>query len=539
MNQTSLRNLPAMFGLLLAGAYVSAAEPLLPADRPIAEVIDHYVDAKLGQAKVKPAPPADDHTLARRLYLDLAGRIPTADEARAYAQSTDADRRAKLTEALMRSPEYVRHNASEFDQLLRCDNPDAPSVRAYLLVAFRENRPWNRMFAELLGVSADPAKPEQFVVKRLKDPDMLARDVSSVFFGLNISCAQCHRHPHIKTLTQDYFYGMKAFFARSYDFQGTLLERQHAQPVQYKAKDGELHQVAPMFLDGTKVDLPPAAVADLAAAIQDETKQIQEFNKNYAKTKQLPPSADFNLRSRLAELALRDDNRERFARSMVNRLWHRFYGYGLVVRLDQMHAKNEPSHAELLAWLSRDFISHDYDLARLIHGLVSSNAYARSSRWDGQEPPSPELFAVASLRPLTPMQWAVSHRVASNPARLKTGMTDKLLETLESEAQKNFGTLIEQPREDLHIGIAESMKLSNDAALLKLTGDQLVPLLLKLPEPRRQVEEAVWTVLSRPPTAAELQLLESYLEQRKDRPADAVQQMIWALFNSAEFRFNY
>lgn len=535
---STLSRLFVVVGALLAGDFLPAAEPLLPADRPIAEVIDHYIDARLQQAKVNPALPADNHTLARRLYLDLAGRIPTADEAHAFARSTDTEKRAKLTDTLLSSPDLVRHNATEFDELLRCDNPDAPSVRAYLLVAFRENRPWDRMFRELLGVTPDPARPEQFVLKRLKDTDMLARDVSSVFFGLNVSCAQCHKHPYIKSLTQDYYYGMKAFFARSYDFQGTLLERQHAQPVQFKSKDGKLNQTGPMFLDGTKVELPPSAVADLAKAIQDETKQIDDLRKNYAKTKQLPSMPELNLRSQLADVALQDDNRDRFARSIINRLWHRFHGYGLVMRLDQMHANNEPSHPELLAWLSRDFIEHNYDLSRLIRGMVSSKTYARSSRWTA-EPPAPELFAVARLRPLTPMQWGMSHRVASNPARLKNGTTDKLLETLETESQQYFAKIIEQPRDDLQIGITESMKLSNDAALLKRTGDGLVPQLLKLPNRRQQIEEATWTVLSRPPTADEVTLLESYLESRQDRPAEALQQLVWAMMNCGEFRFNY
>src|SRR5580704_14624513 len=96
-----------------------AAEPLLPADRPIAEVIDHYIDAKLTTAGVVPVPQADDHTLVRRLYLDLAGRIPTADEARAYAASTDPEKREKLIERLLAAPEFVRHNATEFDEILR------------------------------------------------------------------------------------------------------------------------------------------------------------------------------------------------------------------------------------------------------------------------------------------------------------------------------------------------------------------------------------------------------------------------------------
>ena len=115
-------------------------------------------------------------------------------------------------------------------------------------------------------------------------------------------------------------------------------------------------------------------------------------------------------------------------------------------------------------------------LSRLIRGLVSSKTYVRSSRWDGKEAPAPELFAVANLRPLTPMQWGLSHRVASSPARLKPVTTDRILETLETEAQKTFGKLIEQSRENFQIGITEPMKLSNDAALLKLTGEQLVPL---------------------------------------------------------------
>jgi hypothetical protein len=539
MYPTHLRLLSALAGLMLTAALLSAAEPLLPADRSLPDVIDHYTDVKLRHAKVTPAPPADGPTLARRLYLDLAGRIPTPDEARAYAQATNPDKRDRLIDALLASPDHVRHNATEFDELLRCDNPDAASLRTYLLVAFREKRTWDRMFRELLGVNPDPAKPEQFVLKRLKDTDMLARDVSSVFFGLNITCAQCHKHPNIQTLTQDYFFGMKAFFARSHDFQGTLLERHHAQPVQYKAKDGQVHLVPPMFLDGTKLDIPTGAAADLARAIQDETKQIQELAKNFAKTKQIPASAEFNLRAELAELALREDQRERFARAIVNRLWYRFYGHGLVMRLDQMHANNAPSHPELLDWLSRDLIAHEYDLSRLIRGLVSSRAYARSSRWDGPEPPGAELFAVARLRPLTPMQWGLAHRVASNPARLKSGVTDKLLETLEAEALKSFGPLIERPHDEMQIGITESMKLSNDGGLLKLTCDALVPALQKVPERRGQIDEVVWTVLSRPPTPEELRLLDAFLEERKDRPADALRDLVWALINCAEFRFNH
>jgi hypothetical protein len=519
-----------------------AAEPLLPTDRALAEVIDHYIDAKLQSAGVTPAPQADDHTLVRRLYLDLAGRIPRADEARAYVASTDPDKRTKLIDHLLTTPEFVRHNASEFDELLRNSNPEAPSVRPYLLVAFRDQRPWDRMFRELLGVQPDPSHPEQFTAKRLKDPDSLTRDVSSVFFGLNISCAQCHKHPYISALTQDYYYGLKAFFARSYDFQGQLLERGYVAPLQFQAK-GQTQTARLLFLNGAAVELPAESIADLNKAIQDENKQIQELNKNYARDKKLPQEPTFRPRAELVELALKPENRALFARALVNRLWYRFHGCGLVMRVDQMHALNKPSHPELLDWLTRAFIASEYDLRRLIRGLVSTRTYARASRWDREAPPAPDLFAVAAVRPLTPMQWGLSQRLASNPDALKGDqpreVRDKQLEALEEQVRKAFGKLIESPRDDLQIGINEALRLSNDPALLQLTGDRLVPALLRLKDPRQQIEEASWTVLSRPPTPREFELLGAYLEQRKDRPADALQQLLWALLNSPEFRFNH
>lgn len=535
--------LAALIGSVVAP--LARGDELLPPDRPIAEVIDHHVDHKLKLARVEPAPQADESTLVRRLYLDLAGRIPTANEARAHVASTDPRKRAKLIDELLALPEFVRHNATEFDVLLRNDNDEAGSVRGYLLKAFQENRPWNQMFRDLLGVAdrPEPTKPEAYVARRLKDHDALTRDISSVFFGLNITCAQCHRHPYIKSLTQDYFFGMKAFFASTYEIQGNVLDRQYLKLAPFKARNGELRPVKMMFLSGETVAPGNESVANLDKAILDENKLIQEFVKNFPKTKELPAAPAFRPRTRLAELALSPANRDRFAAAIVNRLWHRFHGHGLVMRVDQMHALNEPSHPDLLRWLTRDFITHNYDLKRLIGGLVGSKAYARSSRWDHSDPPGPELFAAAALRPLTPMQWGVSHRLASNPALLKNATAAdlrlKALEGIEAEAQKVVGNLIEYPRDDMQINVTESMRLSNDASLLKMTGEQLVPLLLKMNDRKEQIAEAVWTVLSRCPTPREQDLFAAYLEGRKDRPAIALQQLVWALINSPEFRFNH
>lgn len=521
----------------------SRADELLPSNRPIAEAIDHYVDAKLKKAKIAPAPLADDAALVRRLYLDLAGRIPTTAEAQAFINSKDPRKRQTLIEDLVASPEFLRHNATEFDVFLRNENPDGGSVRSYLLAAFQENRPWDEMFRDLIGAgeNANPAKPEQYVLKRLKDRDVLARDVSSVFFGLNISCAQCHRHPYIETLTQDYFYGMREFFAASYDFQGKLLDRQYVKLGEFKTKSGMMQPVSLMFLDGKQIERPKEdpAVADLAKAIQEESKIIEKMAKE--KSKELPAQPAFRARVKLAEIALSPANRDRFAKAMVNRLWHRFYGHGLVMRTDQMHANNTPSHPELLDWLARDFIEHKYDLKRLMVGLVSSNAYARSSQWKGDSPPTLEHFAVAAVRPLTPGQWGASFHMVTNPSLFGSDKTsaarEKLASALET-AGKGAETFIDYPRDDSPISTTESMRLSNDAGIQKSVAGRSTAL-MQVKDRKAQISEAVWVVLSRPPTASEFELFDSYLERRKDRPEAGLQQVIWALVNSPEFRFNH
>src|SRR4051794_14444109 len=88
--------------LLLTACAARPADPL-PPDRPIPEVIDHYVEAKLRAAGVTAAPQADDYTLVRRLTLDLVGRIPTPGETRAFVESTDPHKREKLVDRLMAS----------------------------------------------------------------------------------------------------------------------------------------------------------------------------------------------------------------------------------------------------------------------------------------------------------------------------------------------------------------------------------------------------------------------------------------------------
>jgi hypothetical protein len=516
------------------------ADDFLPADRPIEQVIDHYVDAKIAESGISAAPAADDAILLRRTLLDLAGRIPSAAETRAYLASTDPAKRVQLVDRTIASPGFVRHQIDEFDTMLM-SGIRGGSLREYLTKAVGENRPWDRIFRELLMADESDAKTKgssQFVRQRVKDLDKLTNEVSVAFFGVNVSCAQCHDHPKVDDWKQDHFFGMKSFFSRTFDNEGFLAEREYGQ-VKFRTTAGKEKQAKLMFLTGAVVEdksKEPTA---------DEQKKERELFDKMKKEKKAPPAPKFSARAKLVELALQTGQRDFFARAIINRLWHRFYGFGLVMPLDQMHSANPPSHPELLQWLARDLIGHGYDLRRLIRGIVMSKAYARSSRWENGDPPRASLFAVAAVRPLTPLQLSSSLAFATvDPKSLPSDVHAKDFESrLEALANAGRGLAgsFEQPGEDFQIGVGEALLFSNSKRIEQelLRSDRLPGRLQQTKDLNEMIDVAVRNVLCRPPTDAERQLLSGYLTKRQDRQVAACQQLVWALLTSAEFRFNY
>ena len=116
--------------------------------------------------------------------------------------SNDRDKLARLVDRLMASPAFVRHQATELDTMLMAGAQGKGSLREYLVRAVGENRPWDRIFRELmLPDQTDKQQKAAAVYLRqgLNDLDRLTAEVSSTFFGVNISCAQCHDHPLVGT----------------------------------------------------------------------------------------------------------------------------------------------------------------------------------------------------------------------------------------------------------------------------------------------------------------------------------------------------
>lgn len=525
---------------------LSAGELVTP-DLTIEQAVDHYIEGQLTQRQVHPAPMADDCTLVRRLTLDLQGRIPTIAEAKAYVASTESDKRTKLVDSMLASPDFAYQMRNRLDSLLMdAQKGNNSEWREYLLKAVRQNRPWDQMFRDMLiGNDDDPETKAAttFVRTRAKELDELTNETSTIFFGVNVSCAKCHDHPLVDDWKQDHYYGLASFFQRTYVTKKNLLAEKFSGEVKFKTTKGEDKVARFMFLNGTTIDEPVVEVSKDERKKQDEEvkKQTQDDKAG------APPKPTFSPRAKLVELALQPGNDQIFARAIVNRVWAMFIGRGLVHPLDQMHSSNPASHPDLLDWLARDLIAHKFDLRRLTRGIVLSQAYARSSEWSGStEMPAPELFAVAQVRPLSPRQYALSLRMAAaSPEAYKPEVAgdewQKRRDELERSAE-GFSNQFEQPKENFQVGVDEALLFSNSSQVaddyLRDSSDRLVGAIRSQADKADQITTAYWATLTRDPTTEEIGACDQFLSKRAE-PVVGLRQMVWALLTSPELRFNH
>ena len=203
-----------------------------------------------------------------------------------------------------------------------------------------------------------------------------------------------------------------------------------------------------------------------------------------------------------------------------------------------------PSHPELLDSLAHDMITSGYDLRRLTRGIVLSQAYSRSSRFEST-PPDGSRFAVAKLKPLTPLQLATSLKIAATDPAALTGTpsdVERKLEQLESSS-RGLAALLAQPTDNFQIGVGEALLFSNGERVFKdyLSDGPGTTLgrVKAMTEPERAITFLVETTYGRQPTPEELRSLVAYVHKRRGREPEAYRQVLWALVTAPEFRFSY
>ena len=508
---------PCLLALALAGPAVAAP--------PLHLEIGRLIEAPLGDRK--PSAPADDAEFLRRVYLDFAGRIPTAAEARAFLADPTTDKRAGLVDRLLAGPEYASRMADTFHVLLMERLGDHPAWAAFLKESFAKNKPWDVMVREVLR--ADPGA-SFFLAKRLEnygqnpvDYPGLTRDIGRLLLGKNLQCAQCHDHLFINEYKQKDFQGLFAFVQNAY------LVDAKAAAVGEKPTTAKLSfmsvfkkqpkETGPALPGGKEFDPPPFKKGEEYASRPDP------------KTKS-PGRLKFSPLAILADELPRKDNAD-FARNMANRLWFVLLGRGLVHPLDLHHSENPPSHPELLELLAKEFAAHDFDIKWLLREIALSRAYQRSSVLPaGESKGVPESFRTAIEKRLSAEQLTASVPLA---------LGIKADAAAVARCQKAVANAPREPEDEVSPSLKAALFVLTDPLILGWLTPQpgnLVDRLTKLAD-AEVADEVYLSVLTRRPTDDERASVAGYLARHTaDRPA-ALGRLAWALLASSEFGVNH
>jgi hypothetical protein len=386
--------------------------------------VDHLMVERWASAHVSPAAPSDDWEFLRRVTLDVAGRIPTLNEAERFLADRSANKRERLVDDLLASPDYSQHWADVYLDLFIGRQFRKPKLekkldpRGYFLNAFRENRPLDRIAYEMLTFSGEilPNSPGVFLASHLKGggPEMVASVTARLFMGIQIQCAQCHDHPYDERYKQEDFYGLVAYFVRTKEKTNGRAREQPRQTAgetatpETQAKTQVSAQEPPQTQAGgagvlrddpVEAEPPAPAMAPASRALDTDVPD----NKIYlvidkpggqAKFKRpgatedtvvrprflgraVPPAPGEVLRQTLARAVTQSDL---FGKTIVDRTWSQLFGHGIVDPWDDLGGEADPRHPALLNRLADDLRASRFDFKHLLRTLLLSRAYGLTSR---------------------------------------------------------------------------------------------------------------------------------------------------------------
>lgn len=503
----------------IAQPTIAAGKKLSATD--LAAHIDSFILKKVKAEKVEVSPRCSDEDFLRRVYLDITGKIPTADQATKFLDSKESNKRAKLIDELLASKEYGKHMADIWQSLMLPRNSDNrrfmqwyPNLVTWLEEKFNANTPWNTMVKEIVTSegAVDKTSPVVYFLAN-NTADKMTDNITRMFMGVQLQCAQCHNHP-FTDYKQDEYWGMAAFFlkvAPDGNPKGAAKNKTTVS-ISEKAKVGKKKGGLP---ESAKI-LPPKFLGAEQPTI-----------------KATDPS-----RPTLAAWMTTAKN-PYFSKAMVNRLWGQMFGRGIVNPVDDMHDGNAVSHPELLADLAQQFSTNDFDVKHMIRAICNSDTYQRSSKpHKGNGDAAPELFAKMAVKPLSGEQLFDSLQVVGAIGRGAAPKTKAARGTGNAREQfVNFFSAEDGADvTEYQSGIPQVLRLMNAAQLNNPSSLNSIVRDTKTKE--EALERLYLTMLARRPTAEEKDRFVAYMAKTKAMPRTAYGDLMWALMNSSEFALN-
>jgi len=493
---------------------------------PVKNPIDALVWKRLAKLGITPSEPAAEHTVLRRLYLDIIGRGPTADEARRYLNSTAEDRRARLIDELLESPEYAEHWASKWTDLLR-PNPYHVGIKAtlnydaWIRDSFRKNKPFDQFTRELITAQGSTFRHGNVTLYRdRRRPDELTTLVSQIFLGVRLECAKCHHHP-FEVYGQDDFYSFAAYFAK-------------------------------IGRKGTGISAPISGSEEFVFA--GTSGSVTHPLTGAAMTPkplfgEAPAEGLSDPRVALANWITADSN-PYFARTIANRIWADLMGRGLVDPVDDMRGTNPASNPELLEALASQMRTERYNMKALIRWIANSHVYGLSSLPNSRNAADYQNFSRHYRQRLRAeviydtLAEVIGIRESFSAAPPETRAKELWTVRAESQFLDAFGR--QDPNQDppcernTEPTIVQALHLMNSNALFgRVTSDagNAAKLAGSPRTPEELVDELYLSIYGRFPTPEERSYAVSEYQADGANRRLVTEDLMWALINTPEFVF--
>ncbi len=506
---------------------------------PVNNFVDELVFANLEEIGVPPSPVCDDATFLRRVTLDIAGRLPTPEETTAFLEDAESEKRQRVVDELLDSPDYADYFANKWAALLKNRRESTADITAnfafhsWVRDSLLANKPYDQFVRELLAATGTVVEnPPVAWYKRVKQPEAQLEDVAQLFLGVRMQCAQCHHHPFERWSQHDY-YSLAAFFSQV-----------GRKPTAIADEDLIFHKRGAAEYVNKKTELPVKP-----AGLGGPTLEI---------------APDDDPRLALADWMAEESN-PFFAKVLVNRYWKHFFRRGLVEPEDDLRDTNPATNPELLDALAAHFVESGFDLKEAIRVMVNSSTYQLSS-----EPNEHNVVDRQNYSRFYPKRLQAEVLLDSIDALTgaKTSFADLPLGTravalpdnsynassafLQVFGRPEAASVCECERVQSS-SLAQSLHLLNSAEVKgKLaTNDGRADRLAKSEEgDTKAIDEIYLAAYARPATGEELSIAEDFLSQpRTDsagNPIDpktarrrAYEDLIWAIMNTKEFFYNH
>ena len=517
-------------------AVVPLGAPVDNLPKPV-NYVDEHIFAKLKAVGMPPSEDSEDSTFIRRVTIDVAGRLPTLEESKAFIADKTPNKRDKLIDRLLASTDYANYFATKWSSLLRNKRTKTSYQRgnfafhAWIRDSIHQNKPYDQFVREVVAASGEMLhNPPVGWYREVKTAQNQLEDTAQLFLGTRIQCAQCHHHPFEKWSQKDY-YQLSAFFSQVGRAKGRLPDEEviyHKRGVAKATNKKNNKPVQPAGLGSPPLDI----------ATDDDPRQA------------------------LVDWMSAKDN-PFFAHTFVNRYWKHFFGRGLVDPEDDMRETNPAVNPELLQALAAKFIESGFDMKGLIRDIVRSKTYQFSSIPNSYNAKDKHNFSrhypqrlsaevlLDSIDDLTKVRTGFSGLPAGTRATmLPDNSYNQNSYFLSVFGRPDNASACECERsgdaslaQSLHLINSKDIqgKLSNGAgraaklaANKEMTDDE-------------KIAELYYVAFSRAPKEDELKMAVQYVnreieddkgEKKAVDKKQAFEDVVWALFNTKEFLFN-